>query len=70
MVSPNRTVRRWSVSFGRNGWTQVQDKILDHVTALVILYRLDRSELTYRRATRAVCMLGMHTEWRLQHSRR
>ena len=50
-------LRRLAGSFGRTGRMQVQDRTLDYAIALEVLYRLDSSELTYKLATRAACLL-------------
>ena len=50
-------VRRLAGSFSRTGRMQLPDRILDYAIVLEILYRLDRSELTYKLATRAACLL-------------
>ena len=44
---------------------QLQDRILDYATVLEILYRLDRSDLTYKLATRAGYLLGRTPEKRI-----
>ena len=61
----NLALRRLSGSFARIGRMQLQDRILDYATALEIMYRLDRSELTYKLATRAGYLLGRTPEERI-----
>ena len=41
---------------------QLQDRILDYSTVLEILYRLDRSDLTYKLTTRVGYLLGRTPE--------
>ena len=61
----NLALRRISGSFARVGRMQLQDRILDYAIALEIMYRLDRSELTYKLSTRAACLLGKTPEMRI-----
>ena len=56
-VRARLAVRRLAGSFGRTGRMQLQDRLLDYAIALEVLYRLDSSELTYKLATRAACLL-------------
>ena len=61
----NLALRRLSGSFARIGRMQLQDRILDYAIVLEFLYRLDRSELTYKLATRAAYLLGKNLEERI-----
>ena len=61
----NLALRRLSGSFARIGRMQLQDRILDYAIVLEILYRLDRSELTYKLATRAGHLLGRTPQERI-----
>ena len=57
-------VWRLSMSFARIGGWELHDRILDYSIALEILYRPDKSEVTYTLATRAAWLLGKTPEQR------
>ena len=59
-------ITRLSTSLSRSGTLAGQDRVLDISIALEILYKLDRSEITYKLSTRAGWYLGNHASERLR----
>ena len=57
-------VWRLSKSFSRIGGWDLQDRILDYAIVLEILYRPDKTEVTYTLATRAAWLLGKTSDQR------